>query len=662
MRSEPKVLSNHLCRVVWYSRIAVFVGALLLVSRTRAESSWIRVDDFDDGVQNLLDGYRSTFAASPSVVSAMRVADVFHGAGGRSVRIEANRAKDGFCGYWIHLFDMRAGEKEYFDASRYAYLSFWVRGAKGGEDFLIKLADESWVVKQDSVAFAQASHVLHRGITTEWQEVVIPLRGRHNLDWQQLGGITFEFVQPGRQVVFIDDIAFKTNIDDEASPTPAIAAEVAPAADSMRRKLWVWSTEKLLRNAEARSDLFHLCRSQRIDELWMQLLYDVKRKTVVTCELRYPSEFRQLLREAHERGIRVHALDGYPDFALSENHDIPLGVVDAIIAFNHAGPTDSRFDGVHFDNEPYLLIGWHNPSQREKILGEFLQLNAECQRRIHEYSDMQFGIDIPFWWQERDEATGQVVAEVEFRGKRQAASFHCLDLLDNVGVMNYRDVADGADGMIAHGRELLEYADRHGRASVYMGVETFRYEPTPVWFATGLPRRQFHAALESEGQHLARISRLNGLRLRTFDDGERISLGIEVPPSMTPELERLADKTMVEIATHFGILQDARKSAIAAKRIATLIEKDAEWSDLRTRSIANSTTAKLYDGFMLDSTMMSKITFADDSVSSFQTQVRAAERYFSRYASYAGTAIHYYETLRDKLVESAVIARVPSSE
>lgn len=652
-----KVLSNNSNAVRCWVGVAVAVGLFLVASCAVADQSLILIDDFNDGVQNSLGGYRSTFAAEPSRSAAMRVADVFRGGSGRSVRITCDKSDSGFCGYWIHFFNMRDVEKKYFDATNFTYLSFWVRGAEGGEDFLIKLADERWIDKQDSITFAQASHLLPCGITTEWQEVVVPLRGSKHFDLRNLGGLTFEFVRPGKQVVFIDDIALKSKLDDVAAPTPSVARAALPAPDSMPRKLWVWSTERLLQNDASREEMFGLCQAQRIDELWIQLLYEVERSEDVPaktkCVLRYQRETQRFLREAHQRGIRVHALDGYPDFALQENHHIPLGVVDAVIEFNHSNPPTSRFDGIHFDNEPYLLIGWHNPRQREEILHEFLLLNAECQRRIRERSQMQYGIDIPFWWQERDEATGKVVGEVEFRGKRQAASYHCLELLDNVGVMNYRDVADGADGMIAHGRNLLDFADEHGRAVVYMGVETFRYQPTKVWFATGVPAARFDAILESAGEHIARISRLNGLRMRTLDDGQRVSLGIELPEAMTSDVEQLAQKTMVEIAKHFGTSLASADASATMQHLETFVSKDAELSNLVPRPIIAPGTARPYDGFLLDSTMLSKITFADDSPDDFQIQVSAAEQYFSRYKQYAGTAIHYYETLRDKLNEAS---------
>jgi hypothetical protein len=620
-----------------------------IASSARAESATFLVDDFNDQVQNALGGYRNTFAAEPSSAAAMRVADIFRGAVGRSARIEARRGAKGYCGYWIHMFDMRAEERRYFDASAYSYLSLWVRGARGGEDFLIKLADQRWIEKEDSVTVGRAAALLPEGVTTEWQEVVIPI-GRQPLNWRRLGGITFEFTEPGRHVVYIDDIAFKQR---PAAATPGTKATASHRVESRRelsRRLWVWSTETLLNDAGKQTELFEFCHQHRIGELWTQLLYSVDRgddSRETQCTIRDPEKVRTFLRAAHESEILVHALDGYADFALRENHDIPLAVVDAVVAFNRDCGFGERFAGVHFDNEPYLLVGWQDPNRREQILQEFLELNAECQRRIHERSQMRFGIDIPFWWQERDERTGKVVGEVEFRGKRQAASYHCLDLLDNVGVMNYRDTADGADGMIAHGRNLLEYADKSGRATVYMGVETFRYRPSEVWFVCGLPREQFHAALGSEARHIARVSRLNEFRLRTLDDGQRVHVGIELPDGSDSSNE-LVTKTMRELAQHFSARELIDNREVLLQQVRDAIAKDHGWTNLEPRAIRASDGQRPPTGFTVDSVMLSKITFADDSFQDFQTQVRNAEEFFGRYKRYGGTAIHFYETFRDK--------------
>ncbi|MBP85939.1 MAG: hypothetical protein CMJ64_04350 [Planctomycetaceae bacterium] len=224
-------------------------------------------------------------------------------------------------------------------------------------------------------------------------------------------------------------------------------------------------------------------------------------------------------------------------------------------------------------------------------------------------------------------------------------------MLDNVGVMNYRDTADGADGMIAHGRELLEYADNGDAAIIYMGIETFRYRPTPIWFAAGLPRAEFKQQLRSAAQHITHASRLNEFRLQTFEAAGCVSLGIELPAEMTSVKEQLARRTMLELAQHFGTSCQVDELSDFFQEIRQKIDKDAEWDNLRSRSVADYGSKQVFGGFVLDSIMLSKITFADDSFQNLKAQVRAAEEYFSRYTRYGGTAIHYYETFRDKVSE-----------
>ena len=222
------------------------------------------------------------------------------------------------------------------------------------------------------------------------------------------------------------------------------------------------------------------------------------------AQIYHVAEIRSFLKEAHRRDIQVHALDGYPEFALRENHAVPLAVVDEIARFNSQGEKEERFDGVHLDNEPYLILAWQDPARRERILHDFLSLNVECQRRARA-AGLEYGIDIPFWWNAFS-ADGEASGTVTFRGERKPASFHCIDLLDNVGIMNYRDAADGADGMIAHGRDLLRYADSVNKADIFMGIETFQYDPQPVWFVLGLTGERFRKALNDRGHDFSVLS------------------------------------------------------------------------------------------------------------------------------------------------------------
>jgi hypothetical protein len=621
---------------------------------------------FDDGIQNRLGGYYNKFESPPSSASTFLSTDVFRGAGGSALRVEARQRAGGFCGVWMHFFDFRAEEKRFLDTRNYAFLSFWVRGQEGGERFTVKMADEHWIGLEDSVPLGPVTKYLPDGVTTNWQEVRVPLAEITSLDRMHMGGITLDFTEPGDYTVYLDDFSLKTTAEISTPETKASAVKQV-AGRAYPRAMWIWHTEPLLMDAAARQQLFDFCREENVDTLWVQLLApfepgldafvppstNIPAHCVAT--ILHPDETRAFLREAHRAGLKVHALDGYPEYALKEFHPIPLALVDAVIAFNRDAAPEERFDGIHFDNEPYLIIGWHDEMRREEILAQFLDLNSEIQRRVREQSSMVFGVDIPFWWQERDETTGKVSGMVTWNGERKAASYHCIDLLDNVGIMNYRDAADGADGIIAHGLDLLEYADKAGRAEVYMGVETFTYPLIDVWFVLGLPRPQFEELVKQDGAAFARLSRVRGFRTQIFDDGSNLHIGIELPPEVTPDKEKEIRGTLAHIAEQYGAVahRDLEEKMDSIRMDAEFgITANVEWMNPRRRDMERLDGEGAIPGFVATSLMLPKITFADETYEYLQEQLRASEAAFSRYTSFAGMAIHYYETYRDKRDES----------
>lgn len=617
------------------------------------------VDCFDQAVQNELRGYRSVFEQSPSRASALRVDHVFRGAGGRSLRVTASKREAGFCGLWVHLFDMRAKRPRYFDARDYGFLSFWVKGERGGESFHIRLADQRWITQQDSVSLGHVDDFLAGGVTTRWQEVVVPLHDRQ-LDLSRLGGVTLDFQSAGDFVVYIDDIGFKATAED-VSPGTITLNPPGNLSGPMSKAIWFWFTDELLQSRAHWDELFHFCKSHHVDQIWMQLPHAIETGTSdavtgtapsgepsVRCAIRMQSPLRNFLRLAHQRQLEVHALDGAPEYCLQQQHEIPLSVVDAVIAFNRQGQPDERFDGIHFDNEPHLLVSWNSRPRREQILQEFLELNGECQRRVRQESHLAYGIDIPFWWQANDDETGNCLGSVTFRGVRKAASYHCIDMLDNVGVMNYRDTADGADGMMAHGRDLLAYADARRGATIFMGVETFRYENRTVWFCVGLPRREFDEIVLGDAT-LARCSRIDGYRLRVLDDGQYVHLGIELPGTMNHQQRIEAERALHKLAATFRLADHNaqavhnERARLCAKRA---IDTDPQWQQFQIRDIPARDEQNATAGFQAQSVMLPKVSFADNSYADFEEQTAAAVDYFRTFSSYGGLAVHFYETYR----------------
>ena len=70
------------------------------------------------------------------------------------------------------------------------------------------MADKSWLTIGDSVKAGAVDKYLPDGVSTEWQEVVIPLEDFGKLDWTQMGSFVFNFHQSGDSSVFIEDLKF----------------------------------------------------------------------------------------------------------------------------------------------------------------------------------------------------------------------------------------------------------------------------------------------------------------------------------------------------------------------------------------------------------------------------------------------------------------------
>lgn len=638
--------------------------------------------NFDQGFgQNLLEGYCSKYETMPSSANIYFSKKVFRGEEGRSMRITGKKRPGSFCGIWMHLFNDGIKNPEYVDATKYEYLSFWVKGKKGGEEFSVKLADDVWVALYDSVIVGNIKDFLPQGVTQEWQEVLVPMDNVRKINLLALACLVFDFVNDNKdETVFIDDIVLKKNKEVINPITPKANTSVASANEKRAvppKSMWIWFTEELLLDKKKSKELFDFSIEHDIKHLWLQIVSNLNKNGVeydiygppqkdtpdIKVELLYIEELKWFIREANAHGLKVHALDGYPEYTQKEYHYLPLGLVDAVIKYNKEVAPEERYYGIHFDNEPYLIVAWRDWEIREQMLKEFLDLNVECQRRVNEHSDMVFGVDIPVFWNQKEwnwytPKGNRINGLVTYNGKRQPADFHCIDLLDNVGLMNYRDHAHGSDSMIQYGKPILEYADKAKHAKIYMGVETFTYQPIKVWFPVGLPHSFFSKVIRDGGavEAFSHLSRVHGFRTQVFDDSKNFHLGIELPPNPTPADEERMLNAVLEIRKHLG----ASAYPELADQIEDLyldgifgISADFEWENAYQRDIVDPKTGKNYTGFIATSLMIPKITFADETYEEFVEQMEAAEEEFSKYSSFEGMAIHFYKTIKEKADDAA---------
>jgi hypothetical protein len=144
-----------------------------------------------------------------------------------------------------------------------------------------------------------------------------------------------------------------------------------------------------------------------------------------------------------------------------------------VLDFNKNTPdASSRFDGVNIDLEPYLLDDWS--SALPLRVRQYLDLSAEFMRmKAAAGSSLLVGPAMPFWY--------NGIEDVEWNGQRRRLNEHIQDMYDYVALMDYRNVAEGPDGIVSLAQDELDYADRIDK-KVMIGVETLETEPEKVTF------------------------------------------------------------------------------------------------------------------------------------------------------------------------------------
>lgn len=244
------------------------------------------------------------------------------------------------------------------------------------------------------------------------------------------------------------------------------------------RSMWVWDVN-IPPSEQATKRLLDFCRAKNINRLYLSA-YNFNDAAA--------RNYRQFNKLAHSYGVKVNALGGDPRWGLERYHQQPLRWVEDILSFNRSVPPDEKFDGIENDTEVYLL-GKPWEQNRESVLKEYLDLNKKIMElREIEESDISYGCDIPFWY---DDDPTMVVT---WSGKTQPPSYHLLDTVDSVTVMDYRNFADGPNGSIALTKNELTYA-ASVKKRVYVGQETKEnLSPDYLSFA-GMTERQMEAEI-----------------------------------------------------------------------------------------------------------------------------------------------------------------------
>ena len=213
-----------------------FVGILLYWLGT-AFAATLLVDDFEGTteIKNKLGNRANVFQKAPSKAMVSVREDILQGRKTHVLLLRYDKKNSGgpfdsggWCGYYTLLKSPGALvaptpenpnpapiEEQYLDGSALKAITFWVRGEKGDENFVIGLADRHWDRVGDSVKSQEIGKYLPSGkLTTEWQKATIPLDDFF-LDYGQLASlsIVFEgdlFPETGHAgTIYLDDLTLE---------------------------------------------------------------------------------------------------------------------------------------------------------------------------------------------------------------------------------------------------------------------------------------------------------------------------------------------------------------------------------------------------------------------------------------------------------------------
>lgn len=437
------------------------IAVLPAMTAAHVAAGTIDVINFDTATATAQGGQYGLFGALPDQLQD-RLATLGEPAGGAwRIEVLAGAASKGLGGV-IPLFDttLRAEDIPLLDVSSSPVLEIALTGKLDARRVLVELLGGRVLDAETpgvGVGTIEATQVdAQRWSTLRWS---VPADG---IDRTKVGAVRLMFEGEGPAWIALASVRFVA--DGDAAP-----ATLPPPAPQppIRQAMWVWRTTKILPDPAKVDQLFAFCKAHDITDLFWQVPYNKYKDRQMVLLL--VDEQRAFNVRAAAAGIRIHALDGGPEFVLRENHERVFKLVEALDAFNREGPKEGRYAAVHMDNEPYVLKGWKaSDEERQEIIQQYIELNRALRKQVNE-AGMEYGVDIPFWW-DKEETPGKRAYNVHTDKGDVPLLDETFALVQNAGIMSYRVRALGRNGVIDCCRTEFDLGKRLG-VDVFASVE-----------------------------------------------------------------------------------------------------------------------------------------------------------------------------------------------
>ncbi len=213
----------------------------------------------------------------------------------------------------------------------------------------------------------------------------------------------------------------------------------------MQKGTWIWDTPTIM---SEREQIIAFAKQNDVTDIY---LYIDRQKVPA-------KEYALFIKAAARKGIRVEALAGDPSWGLKDNRQSIQEFIEWVKSYNVNVNKEERFSGIHLDIEPYLLPEWKD--DKNATLEEWLSNMEFVAEEIHSSDRLKIAFDLPFW-----------INGIEIPGYQDYyLSTWILKRFDTLVLMDYRDFAQGDDGIIANALDVVKEASAL-RKSVIVGVD-----------------------------------------------------------------------------------------------------------------------------------------------------------------------------------------------
>jgi hypothetical protein len=202
------------------------------------------------------------------------------------------------------------------------------------------------------------------------------------------------------------------------------------SADKAQKSTWIWDSKLIETDGDR---ILEFAANQKLTAIYLRY------------EKTYPTQdvYRNFIRRANDLGIKVEALAGQSDWIYDNNHIYIRQWIAAVTQYNASVGALERFQGFHFDIEPYTLGMWK--TNQTWVLEQWMATIRFIESEVKSSDrSMKMAFDIPFW-----------INSLTVPGSSYSFSAWLLEKADSVVIMAYRNKALGGNGIIARAKAII---------------------------------------------------------------------------------------------------------------------------------------------------------------------------------------------------------------